>query len=145
MIPMSPPQAPFSLVLSLQARSVPEARRRAAGQAALWGLPALAEDVALITTELFTNAVLHAPGGGSATISLVLQVDTGHLRIEVTGPASGGVLPAVTTMPGPDAISGRGLPIVAALAASRGSRRHGGELAVWATVPFTNCPGERAA
>jgi anti-sigma regulatory factor (Ser/Thr protein kinase) len=145
MTPTSRPQAPFIVALALVPRSVPQARRYAARQAALWGLPSLTSDVvALIATELFTNAVEHGPGRGSGTISLVLQADTAQLRVEVTGPA-GGVLPDATEMPGPDATAGRGLPIVARLAASMGWHRDGDRLAVWATVPFTNCPGERAA
>jgi anti-sigma regulatory factor (Ser/Thr protein kinase) len=139
------PEPAVSLALSSRLCSVPQARHHATAQLACWGLPpGLADDAALITTELVTNAIVHAPGGRAVTITLALQLHDGWLRIEVTGP-DGGDVPAVTTMPGPDAIGGRGLPIVDALAASKGSCPAGGQLAVWADIPLTTTAKERAA
>jgi anti-sigma regulatory factor (Ser/Thr protein kinase) len=45
-----------------------------------WGLPALADDAALITAELFSNALRHAP---SRQYVLVLDRNGGKPRIEM--------------------------------------------------------------
>lgn len=140
----SPPEPAVSLALPLHPRAVPLARHHAATEAARWAPQSLAADAALITTELVTNAIQHAPANSSATITLVLQARRGILRVEVTGPGAG-ALPVMTTMPGPRATHGRGRAIVSALAAATGSRRDAGRLAVWAEIPLTSTARERPA
>ncbi|MEU3094551.1 ATP-binding protein [Streptomyces sp. NPDC006967] len=66
-------------------RSVPLARRRAARICAEWGQPGLAGDVALVVSELMTNALLH----GSVRGRLIrVRITLGHrtLRVEVSDP-----------------------------------------------------------
>ncbi|MEU9298968.1 ATP-binding protein [Streptomyces sp. NPDC048269] len=65
--------------------SVPAARRRAAWLAVAWGQPGLAPDVALLTSELTTNALLH---GSVRDRYLRVEVELGGavLRIAVTDP-----------------------------------------------------------
>jgi anti-sigma regulatory factor (Ser/Thr protein kinase) len=73
--------------------------------------------VELLTTELATNAVLHA----HSPFTVSVQVDQGWVRVEVTD--SSPVLPPKPRLPRPDATSGRGLVLVDILATRWGSER----------------------
>lgn len=100
-------------------RSVPLARRRAARLVAEWGQPGLAGDVALVVSELMTNALLH----GSVRGRLIrVHVTLGHrtLRVEVSDPR--GERPPRPRPAGGDAADqfGRGLLLVEAVAARWG-------------------------
>lgn len=76
--------------------------------------------VELLTSEVVTNAVLHAHGAGE----LALTVTEDTIRVEVDDPS--GLLP-VRQCAGGEALGGRGLAIVAALARAWGvePKRHG--------------------
>lgn len=93
-----------------------------------WQRDGAIERVALIASELVTNAVFHA----RTQITVELRADDGTIHLEVYDAGAGRLVfvdsePAV---PG-----GLGLPIVEALASSWGtSRRDGGGKAVWAEV-----------
>ncbi|MGX9889074.1 ATP-binding protein [Streptomyces sp. NPDC002276] len=93
-------------------RSVPLARRRAARLVTEWGHPALAGDVALVVSELMSNALLH--GSLRDRLIRVRITDTGVvLRVEVSDPR-GERLP--TPRPAGDTDQfGRGLLLVGAL------------------------------
>ncbi len=129
------------LRLGSEPDAVPRARRFAV--AALEAQPdPLVDDAALVVTELLTNAVLH----GAPPVTLrVRQLDHG-VRVEVED--SGRNMP-VTVRHSTEAMTGRGLPLVAALSASWGveANRRGGK-AVWAeltpesaeTMPADNLP-----
>ncbi|MDT0612785.1 ATP-binding protein [Streptomyces lancefieldiae] len=99
-------------------RSVPLARRRVARLVSEWGQAGVAGDVALVVSELMTNALLH----GSLRGRLIrVRVSLGHrvLRVEVTDPR-GERLPS--PRPAGDVAEqfGRGLVLVGALAARWG-------------------------
>jgi anti-sigma regulatory factor (Ser/Thr protein kinase) len=93
-----------------------------------WGVtdPADTDDVVLIVDELVTNAVVH--GGGR--VRLVLRLDGAQLVGEV-GDGSRGAPRAREA--GADAESGRGLWLVAALAAEFGVRPEGAGKTLWFT------------
>ncbi|WP_406459803.1 ATP-binding protein [Streptomyces sp. NBC_01622] len=94
------------------ARSVTLARRRAARLVTKWGHPALAGDVAVVVSELMSNALLH----GSLRDRLIrVQINaTGVvLRVEVSDPR-GERLPSPCPVGDTDQF-GRGLLLVGAL------------------------------
>lgn len=100
-------------------RSVPLARRRAARLVAEWGQQGIAGDVALVVSELMTNALLH----GSVRGRLIrVHVTLGHriLRVEVSDPR--GELPPRPRPAGDGGTDqfGRGLLLVGAVAARWG-------------------------
>ncbi|MGW0393146.1 ATP-binding protein [Streptomyces sp. NPDC003042] len=109
--------------------SVPAARRRAAWLAVVWGQPGLAADVALVTSELVTNALVH----GSLRdryLRVEIQLTGAVLRIAVTDPKG-------ERRPEPRAAAddeqyGRGLQIVSALAQRWGTSERVVGKTVWA-------------
>jgi two-component sensor histidine kinase len=96
----------------------------------------MAADCVAVSAELLGNAVRHAlplPGG---VIHLTWRVDRGsdgprvHLRVTDGGSA----LTPTRRAADPDAVDGRGLAIVAALALRWGVDRDGAGSCVWADV-----------
>ncbi|MFD4261807.1 ATP-binding protein [Streptomyces sp. NPDC058534] len=99
-------------------RSIPLARRRAARLVAEWGQPGLAGDIALVVSELMTNALLH----GSLRGRLIrVRVTLGHrtLRVEVSDPR-GERLPSPRPVGSAAGQFGRGLLLVEAVTARWG-------------------------
>ncbi|THA31112.1 ATP-binding protein [Streptomyces sp. A1277] len=95
------------------ARSVSLARRRAARLVTAWGHPQRAGEVALLVSELATNALLHGSLRGRLfRVHLTLTADA--LRVEVTDPR-GERLPGIRSADS-DECYGRGLLIVDAIA-----------------------------
>ncbi|MEU9523278.1 ATP-binding protein [Streptomyces sp. NPDC048224] len=90
-------------------------RRIAAARLRYCGLHALTDDVSVIVSELLTNALLHS---ATDEITLKITADGGFLRVAVHDGMPGGASPRVVD----DATveSGRGLPLVNALATARG-------------------------
>ena len=88
------------------------------------------EVAVLLVSELFGNSVRHSASGAAGGMVMVAVTDgDGLVRVEVTdcgGPGVPRVRPA-----GGDAESGRGLELVAALAARWGWRRRGGRIVTW--------------
>jgi anti-sigma regulatory factor (Ser/Thr protein kinase) len=88
-------------------------------------------DVAvLLASELFGNSVRHS--GSSApgeTVTVEVRSAGGVIRIQVTDRSGPGV-PRLRS-PGCDAEGGRGLQLVAALAARWGWRQRGGRTVTW--------------
>lgn len=74
-----------------------------------WGCEHLAELTTLLTSELVTNAILHA----RSDLELTVQIDDGTVRVEVRD--EGGGVP-VRREVDLEATSGRGLALVATLA-----------------------------
>jgi anti-sigma regulatory factor (Ser/Thr protein kinase) len=90
----------------------------------------LFEDAALVVSELVTNAI--RAGSGTTAVSLRLDADT--LTISVTDNALGIPQPQA---PPPQALSGRGLFIVSALATDWGYHHWGTGKTVWAELTLT--------
>ncbi|MFI9752627.1 ATP-binding protein [Streptomyces collinus] len=101
----------LSLLLSPTPRGARLARLLATEQLRSWGLPL--DPAEHIVAELATNAATHGRVHGR-DFRLTLYVVGGTLRIEVTD-TRGDRLPH-PTRPAPDATTGRGLLVVAALA-----------------------------
>ncbi|MGW4512997.1 ATP-binding protein [Streptomyces sp. NPDC004393] len=115
---------------------IAEVRHSVRAALASWGAGAIADDMAVVASELASNALKHA--GGEATVRLrlaegqaLLEVDDISLRRPVSRRA------------GAEVEEGRGLFLVQALAAEWGWRyRKGGGKTVWASLP---APAECAA
>ena len=85
------------------------------------------DDAELLVSELFGNSVRYGRSGGdSETITVTVKAGDGVVRVEVAGRAGPGT-PELRPV-GRDAEGGRGLQLVAGLAARWGARRRGGLL-----------------
>ncbi|REK91210.1 ATP-binding protein [Streptomyces inhibens] len=118
--------------------SVPEARRRASALLREWGADQqVRDDVELVVSELFTNAVRHTD---SEKVGCELALVGAHIRIEITDQGGPGVS-APHLQPGSvDKECGRGLFLVGALSESWGSRPadSGQGRVVWADLPYSS-------
>src|SRR4051794_38145869 len=115
------------LVLAAEVEAVPQARRFAAR--ALADEPVDVVDAAeLIITELMTNAALH----GRGPVTVRVRAAGTRVRVEVQDTGHGvPMIPAQST----DAMTGRGLRLVAALSAAWGVEPTGqGGKTVWAEL-----------
>jgi anti-sigma regulatory factor (Ser/Thr protein kinase) len=110
--------------------AVPAARRQVQAALRAWAVPADPADVALLTSELVTNAVQHT---ASPVLTLVVSCSRGQVRVDVHDTSS--VLPEVADVPA-DAESGRGLHLVASLAREWGFYRTPAGKAVYFTLAF---------
>jgi len=92
------------------------------------------EDAALVVSELLGNAMRHAssfPDG-----RLIVSWGVGEAGVEISVTDGGGpTMPAVGE-PNLTGAGGRGLSIVASVAATWGVDKHGGETTVWAVIPL---------
>jgi anti-sigma regulatory factor (Ser/Thr protein kinase) len=93
------------------------------------------EVAVLLVGEIFANSVRHsgscAPG---ETVTVAVRAGDGVVRVEVTdraGPGTPELRPA-----GRDGEGGRGLQLVAGLAARWGWRRRGGRMVTWFELPL---------
>ena len=108
--------------------STPAAARAVARDAVARGRAGVrVEDVALVVSELVTNAVLH--GDGEITLDVVVEESRVHIAVE-DGDLS---TPAPVERP-PDAETGRGLMLVSKIAAQWGVRSGDHGKVVWADV-----------
>jgi DNA-binding NarL/FixJ family response regulator len=128
-----------STSLSGEPRSAGEARRFVAGTLEPWELGPLVDTVTLLTSELVTNAVVHA----GSHVDVVVRLTGMIARVEVTDRSD------TAPMQRPSSVedeSGRGLALVQALARRWGtSRRPGGGKTVWFEVPRQAEDGDRSA
>jgi len=111
-----------------------------------WGLPVLADDAAVIVSELVSNAMRHGIGGrvGSAydCVELILWRRSGQIICAVTDSGTGA---PVLADPDPLAEQGRGLHVVEALSTTWGWTKLGGcRKAVWAALPIPGAEPSRA-
>jgi anti-sigma regulatory factor (Ser/Thr protein kinase) len=87
-------------------------------------------DAVLLASELFGNSVRHSASGlPGETVTVTVAARTGAVRVEVadrSGPGVPEFRPA-----GEDAEGGRGLGLVAGLAARWGWRQRGGRTVTW--------------
>ncbi|MBW4721238.1 ATP-binding protein [Saccharothrix obliqua] len=122
------PATPVAVTLPATAGASAQARRIVGEAGAAWGVSAdVAEDAALVVTELVSNAVDHATGPLELTVS---RSGTG-MRIEVADQS--------TTLPQPrpvevDSARGRGLIIINALSRSWGTTPTANGKVVWAEL-----------
>ncbi len=110
---MSPP---LSLRLDAVVDSVPVARHRVGSWLSAVQVPTwLRDELALVVTELVTNAVEASPGP-NAVIDLRAEIHDGEqVVIVVADRGEGFALTTSPELPGGTAIRGRGLPIVTTL------------------------------
>ena len=114
--------------------SVAAARGQIAAELREAGLPATAvADAALVTSELLSNAILHARPLPDARIRVawILSAST----VEVIVSDGGSTTRPRASRPSPSSIGGRGLGIVEHLASSWGVRADERGTTVWAVLP----------
>jgi anti-sigma regulatory factor (Ser/Thr protein kinase) len=116
--------------LASELAAVPAARREVQAALRAWAFPADPSDVALLTSELVTNAVRHAAG---PAITLVVSCSRGQVRVDVHDTSC--VLPDVADIPA-DAESGWGLHLVASLSDEWGYYRTPAGKAVYFMLAF---------
>ena len=123
-------EAPGSarIALSRSPTSVAVARRFIAARAAAWSFPEEAsQQLVLIGSELVTNAVLHA----RTELTLTLELRDDRVRISVKDQSRA---PATLRNYRPDALTGRGLGVVAALSDTWGVSAAADGKVVWAEL-----------
>lgn len=117
---------------------VPSARRFVRGVAA--ESPA-AGDLELIAAELVSNAIRHTPAGQGGEFTLTVRTGTGWARIEVSDPGTGRWHPLIADA-GDEPEYGRGLAIVAALAAKFGHDAGAAGQTAWAEITWPEAADE---
>ena len=105
---------PRHITLTAGPAAAGEARSQARSAIAAWDVPVDPAVAALLTSELVTNAISHQAG---ETIMLVITCTRGQLRVDVHD--TSWAMPELLDAPA-DAESGRGLMLVASLAADWG-------------------------
>jgi anti-sigma regulatory factor (Ser/Thr protein kinase) len=96
--------------------------------------PAIIEDVALVATELVTNAIRHAdplPGG-----QVIVAWQLGQRAVTVRVSDGGATSAPRIRHPSPKDTSGRGLALVEAIATRWGIEDGAGSTTVWAELAF---------
>ncbi|MEV6841579.1 ATP-binding protein [Streptomyces sp. NPDC051133] len=114
-----------------------------------WDHDELTDDALLVTSELVTNAVIHAASPAGMTLSLrLVEAEADHCCVYVlvrdSGPRNAPVKPAVPD--GQDSLpcTGRGLYLVDHLARAWGDITHRGGHVVWACLPCDVSTGQAA-
>ena len=111
-------------------RSVAEARTFVRQALDDWGADDLMDEVVLATSELVTNAVVHA----GTPVRIALDLDPTTLRLEVQDLHPHRPLPLGVEVPEDESEHGRGLFITAALASTWGVDYTAGTKRVWITL-----------
>ncbi|MFE1091214.1 ATP-binding protein [Streptomyces rochei] len=108
---------------------VAEVRHSVRATLTSWGAGAIADDMAVVASELASNALKHA----SSDATVRLQLVEGQALLEVDDSSMQRPVPRRV---GAEVEEGRGLFLVQALAAAWGWRyREGGGKTVWASLP----------
>ncbi|MEV3986436.1 SpoIIE family protein phosphatase [Nonomuraea sp. NPDC049758] len=106
-----------------------------------WRLSHLTEDAVLLTSELVTNAVLHAGTGIELTCRLDVAASPARLEIEVDDHRPGRTVPTPEAMStDPARTSGRGLALAAMLADAWGVTYTRTAKRVWVRMELTDGP-----
>jgi hypothetical protein len=104
------------------------ARRFLLERSEAWSLPEpVGEQLALVGSELVTNAVLHA----RTQLTVTLELRTDRIRISVRDQSSAPIAPRHYQ---PDALTGRGLGVVAAISRAWGVEPARGGKVIWAEL-----------
>ena len=113
--------------------SVPVARRRVRAVLGAYRLGEYADDAAIITSELVTNAVQHAGDNGTKTIEVTIMYagSPAAVTIAVSDSSRHGPIRRDTTA---GSEQGRGLQIIEALSVHWGWRQEGGGKVVFAVL-----------
>lgn len=119
--------------LELAADAVPAARRLVRSSLTATGVEPLSGDVEIVVSELATNAVLH--GKLPARLQLTVGPDTVTVEVFDANP----VAPVMSTL-SEDAMTGRGLALVTALAARWGVEPVADGKRVWAELTLSDAP-----
>jgi anti-sigma regulatory factor (Ser/Thr protein kinase) len=128
-----------STSLSGHPRSAGDARRFVAGSLEPWLLGPLVDTVTLLTSELVTNALVHA----GSDVDVVVRLTSVLARVEVTDRSEVASAPRSSSL---EDDAGRGLALVQALARRWGtSRQPGGGKTVWFEVARRAAEGGPAA
>ena len=122
-----PPEEPFVAVLRPSTASAGIARELTVSRAHEWGVEALADDLALVVTELVANAVRH--GGTDIEVRLFPLGD--GVRLEVADSSTRPLRPRPATMMDE---GGRGLLLVDALSTRYGVEAERNGKLVWAEL-----------
>jgi anti-sigma regulatory factor (Ser/Thr protein kinase) len=124
------------VVVPHHAQGARTARHRLADELADKIPPALLADMVAVMAELVGNAVRHAASlpGGVVRVAWRLRPGPETTVVEIRVTDGGGVEQPRIRVVGPDAIDGRGLNIVAALATRWGVERDGLGQSVWAEL-----------
>ena len=117
------------VVLELEARpqSAGEARRAVESLLSRWDLDSLVDVTVLLTSEVVTNAILHA----RTNVVVIIVVDVPTVRVEVSDDAE--QYPEMRRTD-EEATSGRGMMLVDSLATAWGVRPANGGKCVWFEV-----------
>jgi len=122
------------LLLPFAAASVGVARRRLVSDLLTAGVYDSAVcDVALVISELLSNALRHAAPLPGSKIRVAWRVDPGSIRVSVSD--GGGPTRPELAEPAQGATGGRGLRIVAKLSSRWGTSTGEDGTTVWAEVP----------
>lgn len=116
---------------------VSRARALAARRAHELGRPELADDAALVASELVTNALLHGDGCRGIRVT----AGDGGLRVEVR---DGNKEPPLLGYPSEESLTGRGLRLVASLSAAWGAEMEADGKVLWAEVTGVRSPFDAA-
>ena len=130
-VPLPRPQpAPLELARTFKwgGQGPANARRFVTDLLIAWGHAALVDDAAVIATELATNAVLHARSDFTVTVP---RRPDGTIRVAVRDDS---VVPPRPRHPARYDRSGRGLPLVEAIAAGWGTDLFADGKVVWAQL-----------
>ncbi|AVZ74976.1 ATP-binding protein [Streptomyces lunaelactis] len=123
-------------------RSVPLARAELRKTLAEWGLPQIEDAALLVLSELLTNAVRHARVSPGREIETRCRPVSDGVRIEVHDTAD--ERPVMRSLDA-EAVSGRGLSLVAAVADRWDvSDRTGPGKAVWAVLTVAGAGGDHS-
>lgn len=119
----------WSVELPPEPASATQARRQAREQLASIFLPDALDTVALLVTELVTNAILHA------RTPLLLQIETRPHHVRLCVEDASDQQPELRSYAS-DAVTGRGLALVEALASSWGVESTSSGKVVWCEIPL---------
>jgi anti-sigma regulatory factor (Ser/Thr protein kinase) len=137
--PLPDEQRGGRLVLPAVPRGVTVSRQLVREVCRLLGLDEVAEVAELLASEVVTNSVLHA---STACLQVVVQVDHGHLMVSV---ADEDRHPPRLRRPSAEALGGRGLYLLDALAEDWGVVEQAGGKAVWFVLSTVPRPGSGGA